>query len=122
MCRRVKDAEALPEKGISAINSGLAIRLRVFRDYRFDEGQFLDYVDHAFLRDIAGYERKRIFIMKDVTLRQRFSGSEKQSRAAAMARFAIFKKDIACFCAKYGISGWSRMILLAKRRIGLMLH
>jgi GT2 family glycosyltransferase len=122
ICRRVKSPETLPEQGVSAINSGLAVRLRVFREYRYDEGQFLDYIDHAFIRDVAGYERKRIYIMKDVTLRQRFSGSGKQSRAAAMARYAIFKKDVGYFCGKYKISGLSRLLLLAKRRLRLILN
>jgi len=120
-CRRAGSVDELPQRGVSAINSGLAVRMQVFKDYRYDEGQFLDYIDHAFMRDITGYELNRICIMQDVELRQEFSGSTKQSRRAALRRFRIFKKDITYFCRKYGISLMRRMLLLMKRRIRLLL-
>ena len=122
ICRRVKDTEDLPEQGVSVVNSGLAIRLKVFRDYRYDEGQFLDYIDHAFIRDIAGYERKRILIMEDVTLKQRFSGTrEAEPRGVDGRATAYSKRDVGYFCRKYRISGLNRLALLAKRRIRLIL-
>ena len=121
ICRRVKNVGELPGQGVSAINSGLAVRLWIFQNYRYDEGQFLDYVDHAFLRDIACNEKRRICVLEGVELRQRFSGSEKLSREAAMLRYGIFKKDVTYFCAKYAIPGWNRIWLLAKRRFRLML-
>jgi len=116
-CRRLKSLEDLPQHGVSVVNSGLAIRLKVFRDYRYDEGQFLDYIDHAFIRDIAGNDLSRIYIMKDVVLQQCFSGSERQSRSAAMARYRVFRKDIGYFCRKYGIAAVNQGILLFKRRL-----
>lgn len=121
-CRRVNSLDELPEHGVSAINSGMAVRRRVFRDYRYDEGQFLDYVDHAFIRDVTGNERGRIHIIKDVTLRQAFSGSEKQSREAAVQRYRIFRKDIGYFCRKYGISSLKKNVLLLKRRLRIALN
>lgn len=121
-CRRMKSLKELPEHGVSAINSGLAIRLKVFRDYRFDEGQFLDYIDHAFIRDITGHERSRIFVMEDVTLRQRFSGSEKQSGKVAMERYRIFKKDIGYFCRKYRVPYHNKVWILLKRRMNILIQ
>jgi GT2 family glycosyltransferase len=121
ICRRVGSLNELPSCGVSAINSGMAVRHRVFADYRYDEGQFLDYVDHAFLRDISGYERGRIHIMEDVKLRQAFSGSERQSRDASMIRYRIFRQDIMHFCRKYSISPINRWALLFRRRIRLLL-
>ena len=88
-CRRVKSLDELPGCGVSAINSGLAVRRHVFAGYRYDEGQFLDYVDHAFLRDITGHERAHIHILEDVVLKQAFSVSARQSRAAALQRYRI---------------------------------
>jgi GT2 family glycosyltransferase len=120
-CRRVSSLKELPLRGVSAINSGMAVRRRVFADYRYDEGQFLDYVDHAFLRDIAGHERGRVHIMEDVKLRQAFSGSERQSCAASMIRYRIFRQDIMHFCQKYSISPINRWALLFRRRIRLLL-
>jgi len=120
-CRRVKSLDELPGCGVSAINSGLAVRRHVFAGYRYDEGQFLDYVDHAFLRDITGHERAHIHILEDVVLKQSFSGSARQSRAAAMQRYRIFKKDITYYCRKYGISPVLRWALLLRRRLRLLL-
>lgn len=120
-CRRVDNMAELPERGVSAINSGLAVRRQVFAHYRYDEGQFLDYVDHAFLRDITGHERTRIHILKDVVLRQSFSGSARQSRAAALQRYRIFRKDITYYCRKYDISSVLRWVLLLRRRLRLLL-
>jgi len=120
-CRRVTRLDELPERGVTAINSGLAVRRRVFAHYRYDEGQFLDYVDHAFVRDIAGHERARIHILEDVVLRQDFSGSTRQSRASAMQRYRIFKKDTAHYCKKYGISPVLWWALLIRRRLRLLL-
>jgi hypothetical protein len=74
---------------VSAINSELAVYRREFADYRYDEGQFLDYGDHAFLRDIIGHERVRICIQENVVLKQAFSVSARQSRAAALQRYRI---------------------------------
>ncbi len=95
--------------------------MRVFENYRYDEGQFLDYIDHAFMRDTTGHELSRICVMKDVELRQEFSGSAKQSREAAMRRYRIFKKDISYFCRKYGVSPVRRLLLLMKRKLRLLL-
>ena len=119
-CRRIKSVSDLPHQGVSVINSGLAIRLKVFKNYRYDEGQFLDYVDHAFIRDIAGYKRDRILIMEDVTLQQRFSGSETLSRAA-VERYRVFSSDFRYFCRKFGISSIRRNIVLAKRKLKLFI-
>ncbi len=121
VCRRVKSLNDLPQHGVSVVNSGLAIRLKVFQDYRYDEGQFLDYIDHAFIRDITGHELSKIDVMKETVLQQCFSGSEKQSRKAGMERYQIFKKDVEYFCRKYEVSPLSRLMLLGKRRIKLLL-
>jgi rhamnosyltransferase len=120
-CRRVSKVTELPEHGVTAINSGLAVRRRVFAHYRYDEGQFLDYVDHAFLRDITGHERARIHVMEDVVLRQAFSGSTRQSRSAAMQRYRIFCKDIVHYCRKYRISPVLKWVLLLSRWLRLLM-
>ena len=118
-CKRVNGIGEIPHNSISAINSGMAIRLKVFQDYRYDEGQFLDYIDHAFIRDVAGNARDKIHIMQDVILKQRFSGSEKSDRAAAEKRYSIFKKDVEHFCKKFGISSTACSLFLMKRKIAM---
>lgn len=118
--RRVKSIEELPRYGISAINSGLAVRLRVFNDYRYDEGQFLDYIDHAFIRDITGQDASKIRIM-DTVLYQRFMGSESPDRQALLNRYSIFKSDATHFCRRYGIPPLLCGIFLARRRLVIFL-
>jgi len=118
---RAKDIESIPQYGMSVINSGLAVRLKVFEDYQYDEGQFLDYVDHALIKDVVNHDKQKIFIMDNVEIVQRFSGSERSSRTADKERYAIFKKDIVYFSKKYGISCLRRTKLLLKRRIRLFI-
>ena len=118
--RRVRSVGELPRYGISAINSGLAVRLRVFNDYRYDEGQFLDYIDHAFIRDIAGQDLSKIRIM-DTVLYQRFMGSESPDRRSLLNRYGIFKNDVTHFCRRYGIPPLLRGIFLLRRRIVIFL-
>lgn len=118
---RAKDIESIPEDAISVINSGLAIRLKVFENYQYDEGQFLDYIDHAFIKDTVNHDKRQIYIMDNVEIVQRFSGSEKSSRVADKARYMIFKKDVGYFCEKYGISRLSLMKVLLRRRVSLFI-
>ena len=49
----LRAGRAPPRERITGINSGMAVRLRAYAAYRYDEGYFLDYVDHAFF---AGHE------------------------------------------------------------------
>jgi hypothetical protein len=118
--KRVKRLESIPQRGISVVNSGLAIRLRVFRDYRYDEGLFLDYIDHAFIRDVAGYNRSKIHIL-NVALQQSFSGSESTGKKEAINRYKTFKKDLLYFCSKYGVFSLRCRIFLLARRIHIMI-
>lgn len=118
--KRVKRLENMPRRGVSAINSGLAIRLRVFRDYKYDEGLFLDYVDHAFLRDVAGGDGSRIHIL-NASLQQSFSGSESASKEDVIERYRTFKKDLLYFCRKYGVSIVRCRLFLLARRVHIMI-
>lgn len=78
-------------KDLTAINSGMAIDLRVFDDYRYDEHIFLDGVDHHFMQDMQerGYEI-RVF---NYRCDHEFSGDVKPSFAGALNRFKIYSKD-----------------------------
>lgn len=77
---------------LTAINSGMAVSLDLFDDYRYDENLFLDGVDHHFVRDMAsrGFRLQPIRCQLDHS----FSGDEKPSREAAMTRFSIFCRDL----------------------------
>lgn len=118
--KRVKQLELIPQHRISVVNTGLAVRLKIFRDYRYDEGLFLDYIDHAFVRDITNNDKSKIHIINAV-LEQRFSGSEKTKRQDALNRYKIFKKDLRYFCNKYGISSILCRIFLLARRVRIII-
>lgn len=117
---RIKDTQNLPANNISLINSGLTIRMKVFENYQYDEKQFLDYIDHAFVRDIINNHSAKVYIMEDVMIKQCFSGSEKSSWTADKERFKIFKKDISYFCKRFSISKWDKEMLLLRRRVSLL--
>lgn len=82
---------------LCGINSGMAIRLKIFKKYRYNENIFLDYVDHNFLRDMRKRHR-RVSIM-DVEIQQTFS-SNVRDKEKELIRFKIFKKDINEFYRK----------------------
>ncbi len=118
--KRVKRLESMPRYGVSVVNSGLAVRLRVFRDYKYDEGLFLDYVDHAFIRDLTGSDGSKIHIL-NASLQQNFSGSESAGKEDLINRYSTFKKDLLYFCGKYGVSTVRCWIFLLARRVHIMI-
>ncbi len=92
---RAEHPEDIPPACRSAINSGMAVDLRVFDGYRYDERYFLDFVDHAFLRDMR--KRDVPIVLTGARLQQQFSGSSAYEAAAARARFALFRRDGAVY-------------------------
>lgn len=121
-CKRADQVEEIPQHGLSAINSGLAVRLKVFKEYKYDEKQFLDYIDHAFIRDVAQNDKKKVHILENTILEQSFSGSEKSRPSDEKDRYNIFKKDFKYFCNKYDVSHLSMLKVLLKRRIRLLIN
>ncbi|MEG2658137.1 MAG: hypothetical protein RSA04_02280, partial [Clostridiales bacterium] len=62
----------LPPNEFTGINSGMALRLALFKNYRYDEHIFLDYIDHNFIREMRNIGKSMV-IMEDVLLHQTFS-------------------------------------------------
>lgn len=89
----------LQTKKFNAINSCTAIRLPVFKDYRYDQRIFLDQVDHSFFED----QRKlqRAFYKLDVIIKHNFSLKSKQSTPQiCWKRYEIMIPDYLVFCSK----------------------
>ena len=82
-------------KHLTAVNNALAVRLRVFRDFRYDERLFLDMVDHSFFREMN--RRGRSYIILEGTEGHSISSHEHPSREAAVRRFEIFLRDVRVF-------------------------
>ncbi len=85
------DAFLTDSDRLSAINSGMAVSLSVFDDYRYDENIFLDGLDHAFLAEMKALG-ERICVLP-TELWQGFSAHEHPEMSVALARFKSFKKD-----------------------------
>ena len=94
--RRARKISEITPENITAINNGMAIKREVFENYRYNEDYFLDYVDHAFLRDMRNMGVK--ISMMDVKLyHQTMFGSEKATKQSVISRFGIFRKDLKIF-------------------------
>lgn len=119
--RVTREAEpaVLTAPTFTAINSGLTIDLSVFDDYAYDEGYFLDYIDHAFFRDMKA--RGVNFTVTDQTLCQRFAGNERGNKRAAIRRLRIFKKDFRRFCGKSLRGRLFATAVIIRRRIKIAL-
>lgn len=116
-CHRApEDLWSIKKEELCGINSGMAIRLRLFKKYRYNERIFLDYVDHNFIRDMR--KRKRKVSIMDVEIQQTFS-SNTDSKEKSMIRFGIFKKDINEFYRK---GFWNRFFfyyVITRRKMQL---
>jgi hypothetical protein len=97
--RRAASIDDLTQQNMTGINSGMAIRTSVFEKYRYDEAYFLDYIDHAFLRDMRSIGNKIGFFNADMKHETMFE-TESVSIDTIRKRFMIFKKDLSRFCGK----------------------
>lgn len=95
---RIKNLNELNSKNITGINSGMAINLEIFEDYRYDENYFLDYIDHDFLRSMK-LKNKKISIF-NAKLNQNFSGKDFSDLNSSLNRFKIYKEDFRYFYSK----------------------
>lgn len=110
------EQEALLYNGrdITAINSGMAIKLNVFNNYCYDEHIFLDGVDHNFMKDM-NTQGKMIKVFPYQCMHE-FSGDNKPSMQSALTRFQIFVKDYRYIACKNHVTCY---YLLYKRTIHL---
>lgn len=91
-CVEVKNLEELINKPISAINSGMVIKSEIYKDYKYNENIFLDYLDHDFMREMNRV-KKNILVMNDNVLKQDFS-MESNSLEASYKRLCILNHDL----------------------------
>lgn len=80
-------------KKINAISSCLAIRLRIFSSYRFDERLFLDEIDQKFCEDQRNLKRK--FHYLPITVNQNFHQRDKNLKEKSFwMRYKLRIRDI----------------------------
>ncbi len=97
--RRAEKIEEITQQNITGVNSGMAICLSVFDNYRYDEGYFLDYIDHAFLRDMRRIGNEIGYFDAQIKHETMFE-TQTASVDTIRKRFKIFKKDLGRFCGK----------------------
>lgn len=99
----IQSVDTLQGKALTAINSGLAVRQSVYRDYRYDERIFLDCVDHDFMH-WCRMNGKGIYVMRDLTLLQNYFLGSSTSFSARQNRAKILAKDTRVYESKCGKS------------------
>ena len=104
-----------PSGCLSGINSAMAIRLKIFQNYRYDEQMFLDYIDHKFIIDMK--EQGLFPEICPVEIQQDFSAVT-DSKETAANRFRLQKKDLRYF---YSDKMWVYYYIVIKKHIKLAL-
>lgn len=101
-CRicKINLEEKINQYKLSAINSGMIIKLSVYDQMLYNEELFLDYVDHDFMRQIRK-NNSEIFVMNS-SIFQNFSRDQVNSIDSEIFRFKIFKKDYKKYCLNCG--------------------
>ncbi len=94
--KRVSSVNKIRKDKVTAINSGMAIKVKIYDFIKYDEAMFLDYVDHMFMKKIREGSFS-VFIMNSIIL-QNFSRNEKQKIEAVKFRYNLFKKDYKYYC------------------------
>lgn len=95
--RRIRTVDQV-ETDSSFINSGSCFHRSVFDHITYDEGYFLDFIDHDFMnrfKHIFGISTMRLL---PVAIRQSFSGTDHSDRSRDLRRFAIYRRDFSRYC------------------------
>lgn len=87
----IEECLASNEADRYAFNSGMAVRMSVFRHVRYDERLFLDGIDYAFLQKCyqQGFEADVL----PIVMEHGFSGTQRPEFAAALTRFRHYAAD-----------------------------
>ncbi|MBM9561370.1 glycosyltransferase [Limosilactobacillus fermentum] len=89
--------DKIRDEEYNAINSCTASRLRVFKNYRYDERLFLDQVDHSFCRDQRELHRK--FCKLNCIIHHNFSTKDiMPSLKDVQKRYSIMIPDFLTYC------------------------
>lgn len=96
--------QTIPENKFNAINSCLAVRLRAYQGYRYDEGLFMDCVDTKLFDDFR--KRKMHFCVLPVKIEQNFfQRNSERNLQKYISRFKIRIKDTLYYSKLNGIKG-----------------
>lgn len=94
----IQSVEQINPQNFTAINSGMIVRMSVYKKFEYDENLFLDCVDHDFMKMVMK-ENLKVKIL-NVIIVQNYSREDNISFESTMTRFKIFKKDLFYYCKK----------------------
>lgn len=117
---RINSLDDIENSSFSAINSGMIIKMSVFKEYRYDESLFLDCVDHDFMCS-CWKNNVSICIMNNCILEQDFSGDCTNIKSS-LNRYKIYSKDFITFRKKNSCNTIITAFLLFKRLISILLN
>lgn len=91
--------EVIPDQKFNAINSCTAVKLDIYKDYRYNEKLFLDQVDHSFF---ASQRNKNVkFCKLDIVIHHNFSTKSKMKNIEAVkSRYKIMIPDFLNYCCE----------------------
>lgn len=114
----VRDRVQIDLTKISAINSGMVVRLDVYGKISYDETMFLDCVDHDFMNQVRRHNLD-ICVLKS-EIQQNYSLKSNVSIESAAFRFAIQKKDLKAYYKKYDhlLIGYLYILWIAMKLVG----
>lgn len=96
--------QLIPQNKFNAINSCLAVRLKVYENYVYDEGLFMDCVDTKLFDDFR--KKKVVFCVLPVKICQNFfQHGDSRNMQKYWNRFQIRIKDTLYYSSLNGISG-----------------
>jgi GT2 family glycosyltransferase len=116
VAKKADNITMINSQNITAINSGMAIKMDVFTNYQYDENLFLDYIDHAFIRDMK-FLKYKISIFDAILTHEMFFTSNTADITDIINRIKRFKKDFKRFCGKSFLGRrayWTEMYKLKK--------
>lgn len=94
--KNVKKLNRININKITAINSGMVVKLEVYDLVKYNENIFLDYVDHDFMKQVRN-KKYDVKIMNSVIV-QNYSRFQKNEIDSELTRFKIFLKDYKIYC------------------------
>lgn len=112
--KQLKDVdEKIDNSEFNAINSCTACRLKIFKNYRYNEKLFLDQVDHNFCRDQRLLHRK--FYKINCIIHHNFSTKSKASDYNSLVkRYEVMIPDFLTYCnicgKKYYYLGYVKVL------------
>lgn len=105
----------------SFINSCMCINSCIFKDIKYDDNLFLDYIDHDFIRTVNFKMDNVIFVINNFHIFQNFSGVSNNSLDSDLTRFRIFRTDLSYYTHKWKENFFRYYYIIYTRAIKLSL-